>query len=175
MDEVDQDTCPLVQSEQAHQEFKSASRAHEAAAADNLSGELDDPQSHSQSSGKRTASTEAAQASESVFVAPSASGGTRFQSSLGIQGLSKAQRKGITCYHCSGQIEKGSFKFGYAWKLNKPMRSIHLDCLAQTKHYAASISALEQLYRDFAPSSEEQQICRQAIETLTSFRVAVGQ
>ncbi|CAE7806153.1 unnamed protein product, partial [Symbiodinium necroappetens] len=71
-----------------------------------------------------------------VSAAASAAGaagqnGVFFQRNLGVLDIGPSPRKGLMCMNCGGKIEKGELKFSFAYRLNKPPRSIHVACVAQ--------------------------------------------
>ena len=66
-------------------------------------------------------------AAETPVPAPSRSR-TRFQHCTGIQELCLVKRRATQCMVCDGQLEKNGWKFSYAYKVNKPPKSIHVTC-----------------------------------------------
>ena len=92
----------------------------------------------------------------------------RFQSRLGVLALSTVQRAGVKCLFCSGSVEKGRYRFEYAFKLSKPCRSIHTECLAQINDGECLRNSVETLRRlsSNATLEAERSICRSALATL---------
>ena len=59
--------------------------------------------------------------------APSVSG-LVFNKKLGIIGVKEVTRRGLKCMHCHCELDKGEFRFSYAWHHKKPEKSLHVSC-----------------------------------------------
>ena len=128
------------------------------------------PQDRAAGSSSSSAVLEAASSSGAV-VSASSNGPVRFQNTLGIQGVGRAQRKGMQCLHCSLAIQKSELKFVYSFKTSKPARSIHVGCLAQIPQQAARSSAENLrwlLATDTKLDREARAACEEALATLTA-------
>ena len=90
-------------------------------------------------------------------------------SRLGILTVGKVKRAGVVCHHCGCPVPKGSVKFEFCYKHNKPHKTIHTRCLIQMNPLAAknSIRNLTDIVgRRFGPSDEELAECQAALDLL---------
>ncbi|CAE7261835.1 unnamed protein product, partial [Symbiodinium sp. KB8] len=108
-------------------------------------------------------------------LATAAGGGCKFQATLGIIDVGPVLRKGVSCYNCGAVVDKGCLKFTYAFKKNKPARSIHTSCLPQIPKelVQASVATLENLVHGHtrALKPPEASACHEALRVLSG-RVA---
>ena len=91
----------------------------------------------------------------------------KYQHARGIQDLCKVKRLSH-CTFCNGELKKGSWKFSYAPKLNRPPMSIHTHCLQSMDREAAahSLQVVQSLQAKYQVASEERLICADAATAL---------
>lgn len=107
---------------------------------------------------------------------PSSAPTSFFYRSVGIQDIGRAKRAGMVCYHCGGSIPKGEWKFGYAYNVKKPARSIHPTCLAQMPAEAAQPSLAQLASLSLAEGdAEARRVCGDARETLQCLAMSFQQ
>ena len=95
----------------------------------------------------------------------------KFQSHVGIVGVSLLKRRGARCLHCDGTFEKGEARLEFAPKLNKPSRSLHASCMAQLpdEHVPQAVSFLENTMNSAGFADVKQrQACAEALQMLRS-------
>ena len=95
----------------------------------------------------------------------------KYSAQLGIEDLLPVQRRGVRCAHCRAAVAKGTLRFSVCYKLDKPPRSIHTDCLFQlpAECIKGSISFLQK--RLAMPLSDaEHEVCTGALETLSTLQ-----
>ncbi|CAE7267145.1 unnamed protein product, partial [Symbiodinium sp. CCMP2456] len=93
-----------------------------------------------------------------------------FQARLGILSVGRVQRPNVSCYFCQSKLAKGSLRFEYAYKLNKPPQSIHASCLAQIPddQLSVSIGTLGYAIGSQPLSSVDRYSCERALDELSS-------
>ncbi|CAE7402771.1 unnamed protein product [Symbiodinium sp. CCMP2592] len=96
--------------------------------------------------------------------------GVVFQRTLGLLDIGPSPRKGLTCMSCGGKIDKGGLKFSFAYRYNKPPRSIHVACvpLIQKDLIRPCIDSLHRLLKkpDVQQSELLEPACKQALQFL---------
>lgn len=117
---------------------------------------------------------ERSQATRNAPAAPAAArrcpGKGFFGERVGIVELSTTKRKNMTCYHCGGNLDKGSLRFVYSFSTAKPPRSIHTWCLVQIPQ-AFLADSIAQVVKDINSNrltDLERQACEEALATLQS-------
>ena len=92
---------------------------------------------------------------------------------LGISDVATVKRKGVICYHCNCEIQKGDVGFELVYKSNKPPRSIHTHCLNQLNATSCenSMKYLQRWVETSLPSSpNEMQACIDALGMLDTLK-----
>ena len=95
-------------------------------------------------------------------------GGSFFHKQLGIIGVGTVKRGNVKCYHCGLPMPSGTLRFDYAFRFNRPSRSIHTDCLLQIEERAALQNSKAKLLEllEGEISRSEATVCREALATL---------
>ena len=91
-----------------------------------------------------------------------------FQGQLGIMDVGAVKRGNVKCFHCGTSMAVGTRRFQYAFRREKPPRSIHVDCLAAVpsgEPLTQSISRLRELLARDLPEDQDS-ACREALQTL---------
>ncbi|CAE6910309.1 unnamed protein product [Symbiodinium sp. CCMP2592] len=155
---LEADESPMILSVSAELELAAAVREEADLALDGSQGVA------------KPTSSASGQASSSAMVAPHTGVTFHGQSRLGIQDVGKASRRGMICLHCHNGIDKGAVRFVYAFKHNKPARSIHPDCLSQISPACVgpSVTVLRKLLQNQSRSFSAGEIdaCRAALSAL---------
>ncbi len=96
---------------------------------------------------------------------------------IGISDVAIVKRKGVICYHCSSEIQKGDVRFELVYKMNKPPRSIHTHCVNQLNETSCenSMNYLQRLVETSPPSNpDEMQACIDALGMLDTLKTILN-